>query len=50
MTSNWYFIKPFANGYLGVSKAGEFWAKERKELIKRLIWTTYTKKTGKATR
>lgn len=49
--NNWYYIEPLANGYLGVSKAGEFWSASRKELIKILLWTSYknTKKIKKVT-
>ncbi len=37
----WHIVLPFAGGFLGISKRGSFWSKNRLTLINNLIEKTY---------
>ncbi len=42
----WSIIIPFANGYLGQSKAGTVWGKRRIDVINHLILINYGPRTN----
>lgn len=40
---NWYAIVPFAGGYLGTSKQGQFFGKTRMDVIRIMLERAYQK-------